>query len=251
MLNINIIWEITCFLKLLTRQSILRHFHFLDLSIKHILPSIQLLIRTHERYTTTLHVQVFLRMNSWMFETCRRLTYLLSYLLTTPWSRVLLEKLTGLQLVKKMQAFYGTRRFITAFTPTVSILSQLHPAYTPTSYSLKIHLSFCHLRLGLPSGLFPLSFPTKTLHTPLPSPSDLHTPPIPFFSILSPAQLWVRSAYHGDLHFQVFFRSPVTSSLLGPNILLNTLHSNTLNLRSSLNVSDQVSHPYKTTGKSN
>ena len=43
------------------------------------------------------------------------LTYLLTYLFT-PWSRVLLEKLTGLQLVKKFPAFYETRRFITAFT---------------------------------------------------------------------------------------------------------------------------------------
>ena len=43
------------------------------------------------------------------------LTYLLTYLIT-PWSRVHLEKLTGSQLVKKFPAFYGTRRFITAFT---------------------------------------------------------------------------------------------------------------------------------------
>jgi hypothetical protein len=40
-----------------------------------------------------------------------RQTYLL-----TPWSRVLLEKLTGLQLIKKFPAFYGTRRFLTALT---------------------------------------------------------------------------------------------------------------------------------------
>jgi hypothetical protein len=40
---------------------------------------------------------------------------LLAYLLT-PWSRVLLEKLIGSKLVKKFPAFYGTRRFITAFT---------------------------------------------------------------------------------------------------------------------------------------
>jgi hypothetical protein len=39
----------------------------------------------------------------------------LTYLLT-PWSRVLLEKLTSSQLAKKFPAFYGTRRFITAFT---------------------------------------------------------------------------------------------------------------------------------------
>jgi len=43
------------------------------------------------------------------------LNYLLTYLLT-PWCRVLLEKLTCLQLVKKFPAFYRTRRFITAFT---------------------------------------------------------------------------------------------------------------------------------------
>jgi len=34
----------------------------------------------------------------------------------TPWIRVLPEKLTGPQLVRKFPAFYGTRRFITAFT---------------------------------------------------------------------------------------------------------------------------------------
>ena len=46
-----------------------------------------------------------------------------------------------------------------------------------------------------------------------------------------------------------FLHYPVTSSVLGPNILLNTLFSNTLSLCSSFNVSDQVSRPYKTTGK--
>jgi hypothetical protein len=40
----------------------------------------------------------------------------------------------------------------------------------------------------------------------------------------------------------------VTSSLFGPNILLNTLFSNIL-ICSSLNVRDQVSHPHKTAGK--
>ena len=33
-----------------------------------------------------------------------------------PWSRVLLEELTSSQLVKKFPAFYGTQKFITAFT---------------------------------------------------------------------------------------------------------------------------------------
>jgi len=42
--------------------------------------------------------------------------YFVTVYLLTPWSKVLLEKLTGLHLVKKFPAFYGTRRFITAFT---------------------------------------------------------------------------------------------------------------------------------------
>ena len=45
-----------------------------------------------------------------------------------------------------------------------------------------------------------------------------------------------------------FLHSPVTSSFLGPNTLLSTLFSNTPNQCSTLNVSDQVSHPYTTTG---
>ena len=47
------------------------------------------------------------------------LTYLLTYLLN-PWSRVLFEKLTGFQLIKKFPAFYGTRLFI---TPIISARS--------------------------------------------------------------------------------------------------------------------------------
>jgi hypothetical protein len=46
-----------------------------------------------------------------------------------------------------------------------------------------------------------------------------------------------------------FLQRPVSSSLFGPNILLYTLFSNALSLCSSLNVGDQVSHPYRATGK--
>jgi hypothetical protein len=37
-------------------------------------------------------------------------------LIPTPWSRILLDKLTGSQLVKEFPAFYGTQMFITAIT---------------------------------------------------------------------------------------------------------------------------------------
>ena len=98
---------------------------------------------------------------------------LCTYLLT-PWCRVLIEKLTGLQLVKKFPAFHGTRKFITALTSvrhlSLSWVSPMQSIYPhPTSWRFVLILS-THLRLGLPSGLFPSGFPTKTLNTTLPSP---------------------------------------------------------------------------------
>ena len=61
------------------------------------------------------------------------LTYLFTYLLT-PWCRVLLEKLTGLQLVNKFPGFHGTRKFVTAFISVrqlpLSWASPVHAIYT-------------------------------------------------------------------------------------------------------------------------
>jgi hypothetical protein len=48
-------------------------------------------------------------------------------------------------------------------------------------------------------------------------------------------------AYRSISYLCTFLHFPATSSLLGPNIPLSTRFSNTLSLRSSLNVSDQVS----------
>ena len=48
----------------------------------------------------------------------------------TPWNRVLLEKLTSSQLVKKFPAFYGTQRFITTFS-NAHYLSLSWAAYYP------------------------------------------------------------------------------------------------------------------------
>ena len=95
----------------------------------------------------------------------------LPYLLT-PLCGVLLEKLTGLQLVKKFPAFHGTRRFITALTSvrhlSLSWASPIQSIYPhPTSWRSVLILS-THLRLGLLSGLLPSGFPIKTLYTPPP-----------------------------------------------------------------------------------
>jgi hypothetical protein len=43
------------------------------------------------------------------------LNYLLTYLLT-PWSRVLLEKLTGFAASQEIPRIYGTRKLITVLT---------------------------------------------------------------------------------------------------------------------------------------
>ena len=100
-----------------------------------------------------------------------------------------------------------------------------------------------------PCALFPSRFPIKTLYTSL------------LFPICAtfPASLillhFITRTIFGDKYRSLssslcsFLHSPITSSLSDPNIPLNTLFWNTLSLRSSHNVNDQVSHPYKTTGK--
>ena len=154
------------------------------------------------------------------------------YYLLTPWCRVLLEQLTGLLLVEKFPAFHGTRRFITALTSVRHLfLSWASPILSiyphPTSWSSIVILS-THLRLGLPSGLFPSGFPAKTPYTTLSSPIRATCPAhlilLDFITRTILGEEYKSFSYSlcSLLHF------PVTSTLLGPNILLNTMFSNTL-----------------------
>jgi len=94
-----------------------------------------------------------------------RLTYL-----STLWSRSLLKKQTASQLVKKFPAFYGSRRFITAFTRdrhlSLSWASSIQSMPPHSTYWRAILILSSHLRLGLPCGLFPTGFRTITMCMP-------------------------------------------------------------------------------------
>ena len=118
---------------------------------------------------------------------CRINTNTFHHNLLTSCCRVLLEQLTGLQLVKKFPAFHGTRKFITALTSvrqlSLSWASPIQSIYPhPTSWRSNLILSI-HLRLGVPSGLFPSGFPTKNLYIPSPHLYAPHAQPISFFYI--------------------------------------------------------------------
>ena len=96
-----------------------------------------------------------------------------------PRSRVLLEQLTDSRLVRNSPHFMVPERFITAFTRARHLTlswarsAQFMPPFPhPTSWSSTLILS-SHLRLGLPSSLYPPGFPTETLYTPLIS--SIHT----------------------------------------------------------------------------
>ena len=84
------------------------------------------------------------------------LTYLLTYLLT-PLCRVVLEKPTGLQLVKKFPAFYGTRRFITALTSvrhlSLSWASPIQSPYTHPTFWRSILILSTHLQVATGDGI--------------------------------------------------------------------------------------------------
>jgi hypothetical protein len=83
------------------------------------------------------------------------------------WSWVLLQKPRILQLLKNFPKFYGTWWFITVFTRALHwFLSWATSIQSIPFHSISLRSILIlptHLRLGLPSGLFPFGFHTSIL----------------------------------------------------------------------------------------
>jgi hypothetical protein len=110
------------------------------------------------------------------------LTFLLIHSLThprTPLSRDLLEKLTGLHLLKKSRMLWYLKVHyrIHMYPPTVPDLIQLNPVHIPTSHFLKsILILSSRLLLCLPSGLLLSGFPTRNPVPTSPRPPTRYVP---------------------------------------------------------------------------
>jgi len=145
------------------------------------------------------HVECLQRLlceNSYIFTFTYLLTYLLTYSMVQgpSWEAnwfAACQEIPGISRNPKVH--YHTHKR----PPTLTILGQPNPFHIPTSHFLEIHPNIIHPSMPrFPSGLLPSGFPSKTLYTPSPHPYAPLAQPISFFSILSPAQYWVRSIDH-------------------------------------------------------
>jgi hypothetical protein len=137
--------------------------------------------------------------------------------------------------------FYNSR-------PLVLIPSQLHP-----SHDLPTDLLKTNFNITLPPTprsskwcLF-LSYPHQNPVSTSPRPDLYHIPHLPHYPWLDhPNNIWFGVTIM-KLFVVQFHSVPLGSTLLGPNIFFSIIFSNALSLHSSCDVTDQVSHSYKTT----
>ena len=133
--------------------------------------------------------------------------------------------------------------------PPVPILSHINPVHASPFHLLNLHFNIILPSApGSPKWSLYLGFSHKNSAYASPLPIRATCPALLIFLDLITRTILGEKYESLSSSLCSFLHSPVPVNLLGPNILLNTLISNTLSLRSSLNVSYQVSHPYKTTG---
>jgi hypothetical protein len=141
----------------------------------------------------------------------------------TPGGRVLHEELSVPYLIKKFPQFYGTLKFITIVTRAHHLYkcSPRHPDPQPHQstpshplYLRSILILPTQLCLGLPNGLFPPSFPTKTLDT----------------FLLSPVYATAGVTFHTVMLFLTLMFWTYNLMFLTPSTLGNELYTNLKNI---------------------
>jgi len=129
---------------------------------------------------------------------------------------------------KIFPSFYGTQRFITTLTSARPLSLSWDSSKQCIIYFLKIHLI-----INIPSTFgsriwsFSSGFPTKTLYTLLLSPIHNTYPNNHILLKFYHSNTIVEEYTSFSFSLRSFIQSSVNSSLLVPNILLNTLFSNT------------------------
>jgi hypothetical protein len=140
--------------------------------------------------------------------------------------------------------------FITAFTkaghPSLSLTRWIQsiPPHITTEKSILI--LFSHLRLGLPSRLFPSLFLTRTLYSLFLSHECATCSDHLIVHYLIIRMIFGEEYRSLSFSLRSLLQFRVTLSVLGPDIFLGTLFSNNPRICSSLNVKDEISHPSKT-----
>jgi len=125
-------------------------------------------------------------------QTLERLDYK-AYLLT-PWSRVLLEKLSGSAATQEIPRIFGTRRFITVLTSAHHLfLSSANSIQSsqPPSHFLKIHLNIIlPSASGSPQWSLSLRIPYQNPVQPSPLPHTRHMPRPSHSRFYHPHNIW-------------------------------------------------------------
>ena len=118
--------------------------------------------------------------------------------------------------------------------PTVSILGLPNPVHIPTSHLLQIHPNIIHPSTPWsPQWSLSFRFPHQDpIHLPLLTNTRHVSSPSQFLDSITHTLLGVEYRSFRSLLCNLL-HSPVTSSLLDPNILLNTMFSNTLQQKCS------------------
>jgi hypothetical protein len=159
-----------------------------------------------------------------------------------------------MQPFRKFPAFLRTGRLIILFTRalhwSLSWASSIQSILSSPISLRSILISFTHLRLGTNSGLLPFGFPTNILYALL---FYLMCTTCPANLILLDLIILImfceRSTSYEAPRYVVSCNLPSLHLSLVQIFSSAPCSQNTLSLCSSLNVGDQVSHPYRITGK--